>query len=114
MNLIEELIAAGGLVSEVPVKRKVVWKHEDAEGKPVEHMFDVYVRKQSFGSLEVIYGNETDRSKMSKYISESIVNEKGAPVIPYEKALILDPELGTLLVKTINEVNRVGKAEAKN
>jgi hypothetical protein len=62
----------------------------------------------------VIYGGEADRSKMAKYIAESICDEKGKAIIPYEKAAQLDPGLGTLFVKAINEVNGLGKAEAKN
>lgn len=108
-----DLMAAGAFVSETPVKKQVTWKHE-VDGKEVEHTFDVFVRKQSFGAIEVIYGNETDRAKMSKYIAESICDEKGKPIIPYEKASQLEPDLGTLFVKAINEVNGLGKAAAKN
>jgi len=108
-----DLMAAGAFVSETPVKKQVTWKHE-VDGKEVEHTFDIFVRKQSFGAIEVIYGNETDRSKMSKYIAHSICDEKGKAVIPYDKALQLDPELGTLFVKAVNEVNGLGKADAKN
>ena len=108
-----DLMEAGAFVSEVPVKKEIVWKHM-VEGKEVEHKFDVFVRRQSFGAIEVIYGGEADRSKMSKYISESICDEQGKVVIPYEKAIRLDPDLGSLFVKAINEVNGLGKAEAKN
>ena len=108
-----DLMEAGAFVSETPVKKQITWKHEVA-GAEVEHTFDVFIRKQSFGAIEVIYGNETDRSKMSKYISESICDEKGKEVIPYAKAMQLDPGLGTLFVKAINEVNGLGKADAKN
>jgi hypothetical protein len=111
---LSDLVNAGAFVSEVPIKKTVIWKHEDKEGKPVEHTFDVYVRKQSFGSIEVIYGTETDRSKMSKYISESICDEKGSPVIPYERANALEPDLGMLLIGVINDVNGIGKGQAKN
>jgi hypothetical protein len=110
---LSDLMEAGGFVSETPVKKQVTWKHA-VDGQEVEHTFDVFVRKQSFGAIEVIYGNETDRSKMAKYIAESICDEKGNAIIPYEKAVLLDPGLGTLFVKTINEVNGLGKAEAKN
>ena len=110
---LSDLMAAGGFVSETPVKKQVTWKHE-VDGKGVEHTFDIFVRRQSFGAIEVIYGGDAERSKMAKYISESICDEKGKPVIPYDKALQLDPGLGTLFVKAVNEVNGLGKAEAKN
>lgn len=107
-----DLMEAGAFVSETPVKKEIVWKHE-VDGKKVEHKFDIYVRKQSFGTMEGIYGNEIDKAKMSKYISASICDEKGEEVIPYAKAMLLDPGLGTLFVKAINEVNGLGKADEK-
>lgn len=111
---IDDLMAAGGFVSEVPVKKTVTWKRKGEDGKDVESKFDMYIRKQSFGAVEVIYGNEKDRAKMSKYISESICDSAGKEVIPYEKAMLLDPGLGTLFVKAINEVNGLGRVEPKN
>lgn len=108
-----DLMEAGGFVSETPVKKEITWKHT-VDGAEIEHKFDILVRKQSFGAIEVIYGSDADRSKMAKYIAESICDEKGKAVIPYDKAVLLDPGLGTLFVKAINEVNGVGKAEAKN
>lgn len=108
-----DLMEAGAFVSETPVKKQITWKH-DVEGKEVEHTFDIFVRKQSFGAIEVIYGNEVDKSKMAKYIAESICDEKGKAIIPYDKAVQLDPGLGTLFVKAVNEVNGLGKADAKN
>lgn len=108
-----ELMEAGGFVSDTPVKKQVTWKRT-VEDKEVESTFDIFVRKQSFGSMEVIYGNDVDKSKMSKYISESICDEKGQPFISYDNAVRLNKDLGLLFVKAINEVNGLGKAEAKN
>lgn len=114
MNL-AELMTAGGFVSEVPVKKEIVWARKGPDGADTETKFDVFVRRQSFGAIEVIYGNETDRSKMARYICESIrLGDKGTDEIPYEKAVMLDPALGTLLVKAINEVNGIGSAAPKN
>lgn len=111
---INDLMAAGGFVSEVPVKKTVTWKRKDEAGKDIESTFEMYVRKQSFGAVEAIYGSEKDRAKMSKYISESICDGEGNEVIPYDKAMQLDPGLGTLFVKAINEVNGLGRTEPKN
>lgn len=114
MNL-TELMKAGGFVSEVPVKKEIVWKRKTDDGVESETTFDVFVRRQSFGAIEAIYGNEADRSKMARYICESIrLGDKGVDEIPYEKAVMLDPGLGTLLVKAINEVNGIGSDAPKN
>jgi len=106
----QDLMDAGGFVSDVPVKKEVVWKRT-VDDKEIESRFDVYVRKQSFGQMEAIYGDGADRARMSKYIAESIVDEKGKPIIPFDKAMLLHRDLGTLFIEAINEVNGLGKAK---
>lgn len=114
MNL-QDLIKKGGFVDVAPVKKEVTWKHKDDDGVEVEDKFFIFVKKQSFGSIEVIYGNETDKSKMSKYISESVrLGDKGQDEIPYEQAMLLDPGLGSVFIQAVNEVNGLGRATPKN
>lgn len=110
---IQDLLDAGGFVSDTPEKREVIWKRT-VDGEEVESKFDVFVRRQSFGQMEAIYGDGADRARMSKYISESIVDEKGKPIIPYEQAMKLHRDLGTLFIEAINDVNGLGKVAAKN
>lgn len=112
MNL-QELEAAGAFVSDALEKREIVWKRKDKSGKAQTSNFNVYIRPQAFGTLEMVHkGGEFD-SKMALYVSRNILDENGAPTIPYEKALVLAPSLGTLLLEAINEVNGVG-GSAKN
>jgi hypothetical protein len=104
---IAELDAAGAFVSDELVKKEIVWK----VGK-VEHKFDVYVRPQSFGSIETVQEIQKDKSKMASYVSKNILDAEGNPTIPYENAVKLKPTLGTLLLQAINEVNT--GADVKN
>lgn len=106
MNL-AELEAAGAFVLDELVKKEIVWK----VGK-VEHKFDVFIRPQSFGSIETVQEIQKDKSKMASYVSKSILDAEGNPTIPYEKAVNLKPSLGTLLLQAINEVNT--GADVKN
>jgi len=107
MNL-NDLMEAGGFVSDKPAKKEVVWKRT-VDGQEVESKFGVYIRRQSFGQMEAIYGDGADRARMSKYIAESICDESGKLIIPFEKAMLLHRDLGTLFVETINEVNGLNK-----
>jgi hypothetical protein len=114
MNL-QDLIKKGGFVDVAPVKKDVEWKRPGPDGAEVSDKFTIFVKKQSFGSIEVIYGNETDKSKMSKYISESVrLGDKGQDEIPYEQAMLLDPGLGAVFIQAVNEVNGLGRATPKN
>lgn len=107
MNL-ADLMNAGGFVSDQPVKKEVVWKRT-VDGKEIESTFDVFIRRQSFGQMEAIYGDGADRARMSKYIAESICDESGKAIIPYEKAMLLNRDLGTLFIEAINDVNGLNK-----
>ena len=113
MNL-KELMAKGGFVDVAPVSKEITWDRT-VDGVPLTDTFTVFIKKQSFGAIEAIYGNETDKSKMSKYISETVrLGAEGTEEITYEQAMQLDPGLGTLLIKAINEVNGAGRTEPKN
>lgn len=106
---ISELEEAGAFVQDEPVKKEIVWKRQK-DGKAVEIRFEVYIRPQSFGAIENVQVTEKDKSKMAGYVSKAILNEKGEPVFTYEKAFLLNPAFGTLLLQAINDVNSVGAA----
>lgn len=114
MNL-QDLIAKGGFVDAAPIKKEVEWTRPGPDGVEVTDTFTIFVKKQSFGSIEVIYGNETDKSKMSKYISESVrLGDEGQDAIPYDQAMLLDPGLGAVFIKAVNEVNGLDRKKPKN
>lgn len=110
--ILEELEAAGAFVSDALEKKEITWVRNDKEGKSISSTFHVYIRPQAFGTLESVHKGEFD-SRMALYVSRSILDEHGNPSIPYEKAVVLNPALGTLLLTAINEVNGIG-ASAKN
>lgn len=114
MSLLNDLLESGGFVSDELVKREIVWRRLNNDGVEVESKFDIYIKKQAFATVEAIHGNEADKAKLSKYVSESIVDEKGNQVIPYEKAMLLHPALGMLFLAAVNEVNGTGAAKPKN
>lgn len=117
----------GGFVSAEPVKKSVTWVHETNEGE-VTDTFDVYVIRQSFGSVEKLLTGLDDRSKAASFISASVrflvsseeaeayeILRRSDPALPvrmeflesmvYEDAFQLDPSLAGSLVRAINEVN---------
>lgn len=104
---IEELEAAGAFVSDELVKKEVVWKR----GKQ-EYKFEVYIRPQSFGSIETVQEIQKDKSKMASYVSRTILDAEGNPTLTYEKAVKFHPAFGSLLLQAINEVNT--GADVKN
>ncbi|AZE65662.1 phage tail assembly chaperone family protein, TAC [Pseudomonas synxantha] len=115
MNL-TELKAAGGLVGGAMVKKAVVWKHEDAKGKPVTDKFSIFVMPQSFGMIEKLFSaNEPQESRNAKYISTCVtLGENGEEAISYEDAYRLNPGLGWAILAAVHEVNNTGADRTKN
>lgn len=110
---LDDLEAAGAFVSDALEAKEIVWTRKDRDGNEQSSTFTVYIRPQAFGTLENIHKKGEFDSKMALYVSRNILDESGKPTIPYEKALVLAPSLGTLLLEAINEVNSVG-GPAKN
>jgi hypothetical protein len=110
MNL-KDLEAAGGYVPPEPVAKEIEWTHFDKEkGEDVTDKFTVYVRRQSFGDTEQLFAKppegEQYHALAATYISKSLLfGEAKDEVMTYEQAYQLDPTLGRLFVKAINEVN---------
>lgn len=107
--ILDELEAAGAFVSDALEKKEITWERVGKDGKSVSSTFSVYIRPQAFGTLEAVHKGEFD-SRMALYVSRSILDENGNPSIPYDKAVVLNPALGTLLLTAINEVNGIGAA----
>ena len=115
MNL-TELKAAGGLVGGAMVKKAVVWKHEDAKGKPVTDKFSIFVMPQSFGMIEKLFSaSDSEQSRNAKYISTCVtLGENGEEAISYEDAYRLNPGLGWAILAAVHEVNNTGADRSKN
>jgi hypothetical protein len=112
---LKQLKAKGGIVTSVPVAKEVTWVHRDQEtGDQVTDTFTVHILKQSFGSIERLFTNTSDRSRSAAFISECVrFGEGGKEAISYEEAFQLDPSLAAVLVVAANEVNGTGKAPAE-
>lgn len=105
MNL-EELKAKGGFVALAPIKKKVVWKRKK-DGVDVEDTFDIHIMRKSFGVMEMLLDDVSDRSKGASYISETVrLGENAEERMTYAEAYALDPSLAGEFVKAINEVNK--------
>lgn len=108
---LKALEAAGGYVPPEPVAKEIEWTHFDKEkGENVTDKFIVHVRRQSFGDTEQLFAKppegEEYHALAATYISKSLLFGEGKnEVMSYEQAYRLDPVLGRLFVKAINEVN---------
>jgi hypothetical protein len=110
---LSDLKKAGGFVSSEPVKTSVKWNtgKKDAAGEDIVHQFEVFIIRQSIGSVEKIYSDkDEDRSKMAMTLSKSVkFGEKGEESLTYEAAYQLDQSLALALIEAIKEVNGAAK-----
>ena len=113
MNL-KQLKQAGAFVSAEPVAKEVVWSHKNDAGEVVEDRFTVYIKRQSFGTIEQLWSGDSDRSRSATFISASVLLGEERESMSYEDAYQLDPSLAHALVKAINEVNKTGQEPPKN
>jgi hypothetical protein len=112
---INDLKAKGGFVPLAPIKKEVTWTRMNDAGEEISDTFDIYVKRQSFGTIEAIWSGEKDRSKSADYISQSIrLGPGGKETLTYDEAYQLDTGLATAFIVAINEVNGTGDAKAKN
>lgn len=108
-----QLKAAGGIISREPIKKTLTWTHKNDAGEEVSDSFEVYIVKQSFGSLADLY-KETSREQLAVAISKALLleNDKGKlELMKYDDAYQLDPSLAHVILDGIREVNG---GEAKN
>lgn len=114
MNL-SELKAKGGIVAAAPIPKEVTWTRRNDAGEEMSDTFTIFVKRQSFGSIETIWASGEDRSKSAAYISQSLrLGDKGKEQMSYDEAYQLDTSLATVFITAINEVNGTGRAEPKN
>lgn len=102
MNL-QQLRESGGIVSAEPVKKTVTWK---------DNKFNVFVIRQSFGTVESMVRDLDGRSRSASLIASFIRLGDGTEQLSYEDAYQLQPELAAEFVRAINEVYE-GDAEKK-
>lgn len=113
MNL-SDLTAKGGFVALAPVQKEIAWVKK-VEGVEETLTFNVFVKRRTFGSIERVFSGAEDRSKAALFIAESIrLGDDASEALTYEQAYNLDPDLASLFLKAINEVNGSGSNEPKN
>jgi tail assembly chaperone len=76
----------------------------------------VFVKRQSFGSIERLFlGDDDDSSRSAAYIAATILlGDKGTEPLSYQDAYQLEPSLAKVLIEAINAVNGTGATEPKN
>lgn len=95
MNL-QQLRESGGIVSPEPVKKAVEWR-----GKK----FNVFVVRQSFGSVESLVRDLDGRSRSAALIASFIrLGDDAQEQLSYEDAYQLQPDLAGEFVRAVNEV----------
>jgi hypothetical protein len=112
MNL-AELKSKGACVDLAPVRRSVSWTHKDESGEEITDIFDVWVRRLSFGAIDRLSKtDEAERSRNAELIAACIrLGEHAEEAMPYDVAYSLHTSLAIELVRAIGEVNRLNEAE---
>jgi hypothetical protein len=113
---LDELRARGGLVDSTLVKTPVEWKKIDEDGKEDLVTFDVFIRKNSFGLIDL--GNQAareNRSRSATIIAGGVLlGEHGEEVMTYDDAYALEPSLSVALFNAFMKVNKPRDNTAKN
>ena len=95
MNL-QKLRESGGIVPSEPVKKTVKWRNDK---------FNVFVVRQSFGSVEALVQGMEGRSRSAALVSSFIrLGDDASEELSYDDAYQLHPELANEFVRAINEV----------
>lgn len=95
MNL-QKLRESGGIVPSEPIKKAVKWRNDT---------FNVFVVRQSFGSVEQLVQGLDGRSRSAALIASFIrLGDDAAEQMSYEDAYQLHPELAGEFVRVVNEV----------
>lgn len=113
---LDELRARGGLIDPTLVKKNVNWRRVDEDGKGEDVNFDVFIRKNSFGLLDL--ANQMARegkSRSATVISNGVrLGETGEEEMTYEDAYNLEPSLSLVLFQAFMDINKPRTAEQKN
>jgi hypothetical protein len=108
---LKELRAKGGFVDTTPVKKNLNWERTGPDGETLIDNFDIFVKRQSFGTIERLLltdDKDPDRSRSARYIAECVLlGDDGKEALSYADAYALDPTLAKLFIQAINEVNGV-------
>lgn len=110
-----ELEARGGIVDPTLVRKTITWERKDEDGQVDTVVFDIFVRKNSFGIIDSQMRSQDERSKSALLISNGVLlGDHGEESITYDQAYRLEPSLAFLMVQAFMEVNKIGKAAPKN
>lgn len=115
MNL-DELRARGGLVDPTLIKVNVTWEKVDDDGKVDPVNFDVFVRKNSFGLIDLAIQEERNgKSKTAVIIQHGVLmGDEGEVKFTYDQAFALKDTLAITLLNAFMGVNKPRTAEEKN
>lgn len=113
---LEELRARGGLIDPTLVKVNVTWDKVDEDGKKEPVNFDVFVRKNSFGLLDLANQEARNgKSRSATVIANGIrLGERGEEELSYDDAYNLEPTLSVVLFNAFMEVNKPRTEAEKN
>lgn len=113
---VDELRARGGLIDSSMVKKNITWNKIDEDGQADPVNFDIFVRKNSFGLLDL--ANQLARegkSRSAVVIAHGIrLGDQGEEEMSYEDAYQLDPGLSVVMFQAFMEVNKVREESEKN
>lgn len=102
MNL-QQLRESGGIVPSEPIKKTVKWRNDT---------FNVFVVRQSFGSVEQLVQEVDVNSRTAALIASFIrLGDDASEKMTYEDAYQLHPELAGEFVRVINEVYKDDEAK---
>lgn len=102
MNL-QQLRESGGIVPSEPIKKTVKWRNDT---------FNVFVVRQSFGSVEQLVQGFDESSRSAALIASFIrLGDDASEQMTYEDAYQLHPELAGEFVRVINEVYKDDEAK---
>ena len=110
---IDQLIAAGAIISNSLIKKPVEWKRVDDNKKKVTSTFDVFIKKSmSAADYEFIYLNREGKEGFTaRRVSRMVLlGDEGAEQIPFDLASNMHVGLLGALSAAINEVEEENKA----
>lgn len=113
---LKELRAKGAFVDGTPVKKSLTWERPGPNGEPLSDSFDIFVKRQSFGTVERLLltdDKDPDRSRSARFIAECVLlGDDAKEALTYADAYALEPSLAKLFIQAINEVNGVAVPKA--
>lgn len=103
MLTIEALKSDGGLCLDQRKKDTIEWNIQDENGNEKKKLYEVWVRKLSYGEMERAVKSESYTAAM---ISAGIrLGEKGDEAFDYDMALSLDLILANQLITAVHKFN---------